>query len=97
MTFAELERLILSIRKREKQRLQEKASFDYMLADLVGRSVSRIYNSNSKFPVIQDAYPTLFDNAELEEKRAQKKAELSALRFRQFADSYNKKFTEVQK
>ena len=31
---------------------RKKASFDYILADLVGRSISRVYNSANKYPPI---------------------------------------------
>lgn len=77
-----------------KQEAQERASFDYILADLIGRSVGRIYSSTAKIPEIADAYPSLFSEKQIEENRAAKKAELSALRFKQFADSFNKKFNE---
>lgn len=71
---------------------REKASADYILAELIGRSVARIYNSSNKMPEISEVYPNLFSSAEVEEKKKTKKAELSALRFKQFANTYNKKF-----
>lgn len=77
--------------------MQERASFDYILADLIGRSVSRIYNSSNKMPEIDKVYPTLFDSKEASEQKKTKKAELSALRFTLFADSYNKRFKGVAK
>lgn len=95
MTLAELTRLLDSKKRVMKQKAQEKASFDYVLADLIGRSVSRIYNSSNKMPPIAEVYPTLFDAKEIEEQRSVKKAELSALRFKQFANAFNKKFREV--
>ena len=97
LTIAELIRLIDSKKRMLKARAQEKASFDYILADLIGRSVSRIYNSSNRIPSIEEVYPSLFDSKEIEEKKAEKKAELSALRFKQFADSFNKRFKEVAK
>lgn len=92
MTLAELERAIDSKRRIQKQQAQEKASYDYILADLIGRSVARIYNDNNTMPEIATVYPTLFDTKAIEEKKAEKQAEISALRFKQFATSYNKKF-----
>ena len=92
MTLAELLRALESKRRIEKLRAQEKASFDYILADLIGRSIGRIYSSSTKIPAISEAYPTLFDSQEIEEQKAVKKAEISALRFKQFANSYNKRF-----
>lgn len=97
MTLAELQRAIESKKRVMKRQTQEKASFDYALAELIGRSVARIYSESSTFPDIAEVYPTLFDTAEIEEKKAQRRAELSALRFRQFATSYNKNFKEEAK
>lgn len=97
MTIAELERAVNSKKRLLRLQQQERASFDYILADLIGRSVSRIYDSSNTFPQIHEAYPALFDSVEAEEKQQEKKDELSALRFRQFANSFNKKFKEVGK
>lgn len=93
MTLAELERYFESRKRVEKARAQEKASFDYILADLIGRSISRVYSSGNTIPDISTVYPTLFDNKEIEEKRAQANLELSALRFRLYANNHNKKFS----
>lgn len=95
MTLAELTRLIESKKRVIKAEEQKKASFDYILADLIGRSVARIYGSSNTIPDIAEAYPTLFDTAEITEQKNIKKAELSALRFRQFANAYNKSFKEA--
>ena len=88
MTFAEINRAIASKQRQEKRQ----ASFDYILADLIGRSVSRIYNSTNKMPALYEAYPSLFDKEAEEEKIQEQKDEVSAIRFRQFARSYNEKF-----
>lgn len=95
MSLAELRRAIASKQRVYKAQMQEKASMDYMLAELIGRSVARIYNSNNKMPEISEAYPSLFSSKEIEEKKAEQQAEISALRFKQFAASYNQKFKEV--
>lgn len=97
MTFAELERAMKSKKRVMKLEAQERASFDYILADLVGRSIARVYSSANTYPEISAVYPALFDNEEIQEKKAEKKLELSALRFKQFAESYNKKFKEGAK
>lgn len=99
MTLAELERALNSKRRVEKLRLQEKANFDYILADLIGRSFARTQSSANTMPDISAVYPSLFDSKELQEKKQERQAELSVLRFKLFAESYNKKFTskEVQK
>ena len=96
MTLAELERALNSKRRTEKARLQEKASFDYILADLIGRSIARIQSSANHMPEINEVYPTLFDSEEIQEKREEKQVELSALRFKLFAKSYNDKFKQQE-
>lgn len=97
MTLSELDRAIASKKRIQKQQAQEKASYDYILADLIGRSVSRVYNSANKMPEISAVYPTLFDSKDIEQKKAETKMELSALRFKQFAQSFNDKYKEVAK
>lgn len=93
MTFAEINRFIASAKRKE----QRKASFDYILADLIGHSVARVHNSANRMPTLSEAYPTLFDKEEEEEKIQEQKDKLSAARFKQFAQSYNKKLKEVSK
>ena len=92
MTLAELYRATKSRKRVEKIRAQEIASHNYILADLIGYSIARTQSSTAKLPPIEEAYPTLFDSAEIKEKKQEKKAELSALRFKLFADAHNKKF-----
>lgn len=92
MTIGEINRAIESKERMLKMKAQERASYDYILANLIGRSISRIYSSSAKMPAISEAYPTLFDSEEIEQKKQEKQNELSAIRFKQFASSYNKKF-----
>ena len=98
MTLAEVIRSIESKKRQQKLQAQERASYDYILADLIGRSVSRIYSNSTRLPQIYEVYPTLFDGVEMEEQKQQKQMEISAIRFKLFAQSYNKKnTTEVAK
>ena len=97
MTFAEVNRAVESKIRMYKLQAQEKASYDYILADLIGKSIARIYSSSATMPTIEEVYPTLFDSQDIREKKQEKQAELSALRFRQFAASYNKRYMEVDK
>jgi hypothetical protein len=96
MTLAELERLIQSKRRVEKLRAQERASYDYILADLIGRSIGRIYSSSATIPEISAVYPSLFDSEEIKAQKAKKQAEVSAIRFKQFADFHNRKHLNSQ-
>lgn len=97
MTIAELERAIESRRRVKKMEAQERASYDYTLANLIGKSIARIYSSANKMPDISEAYPSIFDSKDIQNQKQIKKAELSAARFRQFAQTYNKKYKEVGK
>lgn len=95
MTLAELTRAIDSKKRLQKQEAREKAYYDYILADLIGRSISRLYSSSGKMPELSEAYPSLFDNQEIEEQKRARQAELSAIRFRQFAKFHNDRFKEA--
>lgn len=92
MTLAELTRAIDSKKRQQKAEAQEKASMDYILADLIGRSIGRLYSSSANMPEISAVYPSLFDNQQIEEAKSAKKAELSAIRFKQFAKIHNDRF-----
>lgn len=92
MTIAELERAVESKNRVKQVEAKEKAAFDYILAELVGRSVARVFNSSNNMPTLSEAYPSLFDTAAAAEDREAKRAELSALRFKLFADNHNSKF-----
>lgn len=91
MTLAEVIRAIESKKRQKRLEAQEKATFDYIHADLIGRSVSRIYSSSAHLPQLNEVYPSLFDSDEVKAKQEEKKMELSALRFKAFAQAYNDK------
>lgn len=92
MTFAEVERAAECWQRTQKRELQERAKLTHILADLIGHSVGRIYSQDAKMPTLQEAFPSLFEESEEErEKKANATMELSALRFRQFAQAYNDK------
>lgn len=92
MTLPEINRAIESKIRILKTQAQERASYDYILAELIGRSIARIYSSSATMPTINEVYPSLFDSEEIQQKKQEQQAELSAIRFRQFAASYNNKF-----
>lgn len=94
MTIAELERLFSSKLRIEKKKARERASYDYILADLIGRSIGRLYSSSNKMPDINEAYPSLFDSKEIQKKKQERKDELSVLRFKQYANFHNKKINK---
>lgn len=94
MTPGEVVRYVNSRIKVKRIEAQEKASYDYILANLIVKGVGITLGSKETMPQVQDVYPGIFDDVikEQEEKRQQQKAQLSALRFRQFAQSYNKNY-----
>lgn len=91
MTIAELNRYFTSKARMRKQEAQERASYDYILADLIGRSNARLHSKQAKFPEIYDVYSSLFSSEEIEAKRKEKEIELFTLRFREFANFHNSK------
>ena len=95
MTLAELTRAIESKKRVNKAQEQKQAAFDYILADLIGQSVARVFSSENTLPDIAEVYPTLFNDEEITEQKQAKKDELSAARFRQFAQAHNSNFKEV--
>ena len=83
MTPAEVFRAMDSKKRIMKIQAQEKASYDYILADLIGKSVARIHSSSVRYPELTEVYPSLFDTQIIEQKKQEKKTELSAIRFKQ--------------
>lgn len=95
MTFDELERWRSSRQRQEKLKAKEKATFDYTLALLIGRAF-RGADDEHPFPDLYEIYPNLFleeRQKQLKEQEAQN-AQISAIRFIQFAESFNQNFNE---
>lgn len=90
MTFAEIIRVLES----NKRKKQERAVFDYTLANLIGRNVARTQNSSITIPTLVEVYPMLFDSEEEKEKIQEQKNNISAIRFKMFTQSYNTQFKE---
>ena len=98
MTPAEVVRAIESGNRVRRLEAQEKASYDYILATLIVKGISITLGDKASFPTLHEAYPSLFDDvtkAQEEEIQAQKN-ELSILRFKQFARSYNSKLKDKE-
>lgn len=94
MTFAEVERAIDSKKRVEKRQEQDKASYDYILADLIGRSISRLSSASAKLPTLEEAYPNIFNADEIASRQQEHKDNLSVLRFKQFAQAYNRRWAK---
>ena len=93
MTIAELQRLVKAKNIIQKRELQQKASFDYIQANLIIAGISKVLDGKGELATLQEAYPELFDDIAEEQakKLEEKKAELSVLRFKQFAQFHNDK------
>ena len=91
MTIAELIRAVESKKRIMERQAREKAQFDYILADTIGRSMARLYSSSSHYPSIAEVYPSLF-SVEDEQK---KKEQLFAAKLKQFAQAHNAKLKGV--
>ena len=94
MTPGEIIRAIDSKNRIVKIEAREKASYDYIQATLIIKGISICLGDKSPFPTLEEAYPGVFNEVlqEQQEKIEKQKIELSALRFRQFAQSYNDRF-----
>lgn len=93
MTVAEVNRYIQSRNRVRKIEAQEKATFDYIQANLIIRGFSITMGGKGAFPQITEAYPNIFDELEQEQeaKIQEQKTNISVLRFKQFAQSHNNK------
>ena len=96
MTISEITRMAKSKQRTTITASKERAVFDYLLADLIGKSVSRIYSNSARMPEVYEVYPSLFEQEDIEEKKQEQRDTLSALRFKQFAQSYNKRFKKEE-
>lgn len=94
MTLAELDRFFRSRKRVLEAQERKRASFDYIQADLIGRSIARVYNSSNKFPTIEKAYPTLFTGEEMKQVRLKQNQQRFLDGLKQFANSRNK---EIEK
>lgn len=92
MTFAEVNRAVVSRNRVKLSEMKERASYDYLLADLIGKSMARLYSASATYPSISEVYPGLFDSEEIQQQKQERQMELSALRFKQFAQSYNQQY-----
>lgn len=97
MTIAELNRASDSNLRVERLKAKETATHNYVHAVLIGRALAAGFDKNATFPPIHEVYPSLFeDDTAHEEQVQERRDQLSALRFMQFAQSFNKKFNEEE-
>lgn len=56
-TLAQVTRYVKSYQDKQQRDMEEKAFFDWQLANLVGISVGRLMSKNAQFPKLEEAYP----------------------------------------
>lgn len=94
MTLTELDRYFKSRKRVMEAQERKQAAFDYIQADLIGRSIARVYNANNKFPSIEKAYPTIFNEEDMQAARAKQKQQKFLEGLKKFAHSKNKEIEE---
>ena len=77
-TYGEMLRYMTAYSNRLLRERQDRASFDYQLSNLIGISVSRLFSSDSHFPDLYEAYPTIFEKPSEAEESYAKAMELKA-------------------
>jgi hypothetical protein len=93
MTYAEINRAVDSKVRIMKRETQERATYDYIQANLIVKGVARVLGDKGDYPTLEQAYPGVFDDIaeERKAKAQEQKMNLSALRFKHFANSYNER------
>ena len=90
-TIKQITRYVESYNKQQENQLQEKAFFDYQLANLIGMSVARLLSKDAKFPTFEKAYPFINKDAKTEVDE-EWEMEVQHNRLREWAEQINKKF-----
>lgn len=87
MTLGEVLRYIEAYESKEKQRMREKAYFDYRLADLIGVSIGRYYAKSFSYPEIFEVYPAFYTEEEIEDIRQEERDKQSIERLKRLVNN----------
>ena len=90
-TIKQVTRYIEAYQKQQENQLQEKAYFDYQLANLIGMSVARLLSKDAKYPTFEKAYPFVNKDAKAEVNE-EWEMEVQHNKLREWAEQINKKF-----
>ena len=90
-TIKQINRYVESYNKQQENQLQEKAYFDYQLANLIGMSVARLLSKDAKYPTFEKAYPFINKDAKAEVDEDWE-MEVQHNKIREWAEQINKKF-----
>ena len=75
MSIGEVARRVESYERTYRRELKDKASFDWILGNLIGISVGRCLDSDTTYPEIYEAYPTIYSSEEVEELKQKEQDE----------------------
>lgn len=89
MSIGEVARRAKSYERTYRRKLKDKASFDWILGNLIGISVGRCLSSDATYPEIYEAYPTIFSSEEVGELKQKEQDERSVANFLAFATAHN--------
>ena len=93
LSLGEIARRLESYQRVKERNQKEKATYDYIQANLIAKLVGIVLGDKSETPKIEDVYPTLFkEEVETEEEQAQSQSEKDAIAFMTFVQQFNKKF-----
>lgn len=96
-TLAQITRYVESYNKQQQNKLQEKAYFDYQLANLIGVSVSRLLSKNAKYPAFEKVYPFITQSTQAKDINEEWEMEVQRNRLCEWAEQMNKKFNKNKK
>lgn len=99
LTPLEVNKVIESRNRIKKVEAQERASFDYILASLIGRNIARVMDGKTQIPRVEEVYTDLFADRqeEIEAQEEARKVELFAARLKQFTQAHNEKINKGAK
>lgn len=91
-TLSQVTRYVNAHNQQQENELQEKAYFDYQLANLIGMSVARLLSKDAKYPKFEKAYP--FVNKETQSKEVDEEWEMEVHHHKllEWAEQMNKKY-----
>lgn len=94
MTLREIKKCINAYRKKEENRLKERAVMDFKLAYCISQNVASILVEENKPAALLEVYKDLFqkENKELEKLNKANELEIQKQRMKDFANFHNRNF-----
>lgn len=99
LTYGEILDVFRAYNKKQEEELKLRLTVAHAEADLVGSSVARLMDKNSKYPTLFDAFPEVFK----EEKKAydaameEKRWKLQMARLMEYSQAHNAKRQHLAK